>query len=86
MVEKGILLWGIRVIVPTKLKKQVLQEIHQGHLGMNKMKQIARDHMWWPKLDSDIQTLSKTCKACKETKNSPASAHFTLGFGPLSLR
>ena len=27
-VEKGILMWGIRVIVPTKLKDQVLQEIH----------------------------------------------------------
>ena len=27
-IEKGILLWGIRVIVPSKLKDQELQEIH----------------------------------------------------------
>ena len=73
-VEKGILMWGIRVIVPTKLKDQVLQEIHQGHPGMNKMKQIARSHVWWPKIDVDIQTLSKARKACQEIRNSPASA------------
>ena len=73
-VGKGILMWGIRVIVPTKLKDQVLQEIHQGHPGINKMKQIARSHVWWPKVDADIETLSKACKACQEVRNSPASA------------
>ena len=73
-VERGILLWGIRVIVPNKLKVQVLQEIHQGHPGMNKMKQIARGHVWWPKLDADLETVSKSCKACQEVRNAPAAA------------
>ena len=30
------------VVIPTKLKDQVLQETHEGHLGMIKKKQIVR--------------------------------------------
>ena len=73
-IEKGILLWGIRVILPSKLKDQVLQEIHQGHPGTNRMKQIARSHVWWPKLDADLEAVCKSCKACQEACNSPVAA------------
>ena len=73
---------GIRITVPNKLRDLVLQEIHQGHPGMTKMKQIARSHVWWPKLDADIETLSKACKACQEVRNSPSSVPF---HGPQNL-
>jgi len=72
-IEKGILLWGIRVILPSKLKDQVLQEIHQGHPGTNRMKQIARSHVWWLKLDADLEAVCKSCKACQEARNSPVA-------------
>ena len=52
----------------------MLKEIHQGHPGMNKMKQIARGQVWRPKLVASIETLSKTCKACQEVRNCPTSA------------
>ena len=38
------------------------------------MKQIARSHVWWPKLDADLEALCKSCKVCQETCNSPAAA------------
>ena len=81
-VERGVLLWGIRVVIPTNLKEQVLQEIHQGHLGINKMKQIARSYVWWPKIDADLEAVSKSCKACQEVWNSLQLPCFTPGFGP----
>ena len=34
--EGGCLLWGIRVIVPEKLQKKVLDELHMDHLGIVK--------------------------------------------------
>ena len=40
-VENGCLLWGARVIVPPQLQKEVLDEIHEGHLGMVRMKAFA---------------------------------------------
>ena len=45
-VEGGCLLWGIRVIVPPKLQRQVLEEIHQGHPGASRMKSLARSCVW----------------------------------------
>ena len=82
-----MLLWGTRVVIPNKLKEQVLQEICQGHLGINKMKQIARSYVWWLKINVDLEAVSKSCKACQEVWNSPAPsplhplglAHKTLG-------
>jgi hypothetical protein len=34
----GCLMWGILVVIPTKLCSQVLDQIHEGHLGVVKMK------------------------------------------------
>ena len=38
----GCLLWGTRVIIPTKLRAQVLEELHHAHPGVVKMKGLAR--------------------------------------------
>ena len=45
-VHSGCLMWGIRVIVPPKLRPQVLVELHQGHLGVVKMSTLARNYIW----------------------------------------
>ena len=36
------MLWGFRVIVLEKLREQLLSELHSSHLGVYKMKSIAR--------------------------------------------
>ena len=73
-VEEGCILWGIRVVVPSKLRKQVLSELHQGHTGVVRMKSLARSHIWWPGLDQEVEEMVKACTACQEVKNSPTVA------------
>jgi hypothetical protein len=73
-VESGVLLWGLRVCIPYKLQSRVLNELHSGHQGMSRMKSLARGYFWWPKLDSDIETLAKGCHTCLSVKNSPSTA------------
>lgn len=73
-IVQGVLLWGIRVVVPSKLQDKILQQLHSCHQGIVKMKSIARQHVWWPNLDVDIEGISKNCQHCQENSASPASA------------
>ncbi|XP_056008456.1 uncharacterized protein K02A2.6-like [Ostrea edulis] len=73
-VHNGCLLWGMRVIIPLKLRSHVLNDLHVGHIGIAKMKALARSLVWWPGIDQDIENISKSCAGCSEFKRSPPSA------------
>ena len=60
-VEEGCLLWGRRVIIPQKLREIILQELHSEHMGIAKMKALARSHVWWTGIDKDLECLAKSC-------------------------
>ena len=76
-VENGCLMWGIRVIIPIKLRNKVLDELHEGHLGIVKMKELSRSFFWWPQLGSDIEQLARKCLGCQVHQKAPpkASSH-----------
>ena len=40
--RRGSLLWGTRVIVPPLLQEKLLQEVHDTHPGISRMKALAR--------------------------------------------
>ena len=40
--QDDCLLWGQRVIIPTSLRHKLLEELHQGHVGISRMKALAR--------------------------------------------
>ena len=70
-VDQGCVLWGIRVIIPESLQKSVLQELHETHQGIVKMKCFARSYVWWPGLDGQIEKLVATCDVCQEMRPDP---------------
>uniref|UniRef100_A0A6V7L5H4 RNA-directed DNA polymerase n=1 Tax=Bracon brevicornis TaxID=1563983 RepID=A0A6V7L5H4_9HYME len=70
-IDRGCLMWGYRVIVPRSLRGMMLRELHSSHMGMVRMKALARSYMWWPNLDTDIETVAKTCQLCMENSDNP---------------
>ena len=72
--EGGCLLWGIRVIVPEKLKQRVLDELHMDHLDIVRMKSKARSYIWWPGVDQNIKEVVRSCLACQKVRNTPPAA------------
>ena len=45
--ERDCILWGCRVIIPAKLRGKVLEELHDSHPGIVRMKSLARSHVWY---------------------------------------
>lgn len=73
-VDQGCLIWGYRIIIPKSLRLTVLREIHDGHPGIVKMKQIARNYVWWETLEFDIERTVQECVACLSQRSAPAPA------------
>ena len=73
-VEQGCLLWGHRVVIPVKLRGEMLKLLHATHMGMSAMKALARNYVWWPKLDSEIENVARTCETCQMNSRLPAKS------------
>ena len=64
-------MWGIRTIIPQKLCTRILKALHSAHLGVVKMKTLARSYVWWPRIDKDIEEITKCCEGCVQTQSNP---------------
>ena len=64
----GNILCGSRVVVPVQGRAAVLQELHEGHPGMTKMKALARMYVWWPWMENDDETTVRTCAECQTVR------------------
>lgn len=82
--EDGCLFYGQRILVPFKLRKNVLELLHETHVGIVRMKALARSYVWWPGIDIDIENWSKCCKACQAMQNKKSEAE--LSNWPLAMR
>lgn len=69
--EDGCLIWGRRVIIPSKLHELILSELHECHPGMSRMKALARCYVWWPGLDKDIEDKVRLCTQCIQVQKAP---------------
>ncbi|XP_062711752.1 uncharacterized protein K02A2.6-like [Aedes albopictus] len=70
-IVQGCIMFGDRVVVPVRFRKRILQQLHRGHPGMDRMKSLARSFVYWPKIDDDIEGLVRCCRSCAEAAKSP---------------
>ena len=53
------------------LQKQVLKLLHLGHFGIQRMKQLARTAVYWPRIDYDRVDTCHKCYSCAQHQNNP---------------
>ncbi|CAH8499798.1 unnamed protein product [Schistosoma intercalatum] len=68
----GILCLDDRVVILPSLRKSVLKDLHSGHLGVEKMKPLARLICRWPEINADICRTANNCEKCHQLKNHPS--------------
>ena len=69
-VEDGLILKGTRIIIPTKQQKAILKLIHKGYLGLDKCKLCAKETVYWPGLNGQLEDLVLNCELCLKYSNS----------------
>ncbi|XP_035676225.1 uncharacterized protein K02A2.6-like [Branchiostoma floridae] len=69
-VEDGVLLAGSRMIIPKSMRAEVLEMIHQGHLGIEKCILRAKSAVYWPGMYKQIEKAVAACPTCQKHKNS----------------
>ena len=57
---------GRQVLIPEALRPDVLQQLHQGHMGIERTRRLARESVYWPNINQDIENLVKKCPTCQQ--------------------
>uniref|UniRef100_A0A674NW69 Gypsy retrotransposon integrase-like protein 1 n=1 Tax=Takifugu rubripes TaxID=31033 RepID=A0A674NW69_TAKRU len=65
MVVDDIVMKGSKLVIPSSLRRLMLQKIHEGHLGEVKCKRRAREVMYWPRMNQDISQITASCELCR---------------------
>ena len=73
-IEKEVLYFGSRVVIPTVQHTRLLEELHYSHIGVVKMKELVRMYFWWPGITKDIEAIAASCEGCRKYKKRPAPA------------
>ncbi|XP_028415703.1 uncharacterized protein K02A2.6-like [Dendronephthya gigantea] len=67
--NEGLLLKGQRIIIPASLRPTMKEIIHQGHNGIARCKSRARQSIYWPGMNSEIDDLVSSCPHCLTHRN-----------------
>ena len=88
-VEDGLITKGARLLIPSTLRKRFLEQIHEGHQGIEKCMLRVREAVFWPGISNDIHEIVKKCGICQASTKStkplgnvsevPPHAWYTLG-------
>ncbi|GBO25324.1 hypothetical protein AVEN_20958-1 [Araneus ventricosus] len=68
-IEDGLLMRGCRIIIPKSHQAEMLNQIHEGHLGITRCRARARCSVYWPLISKVIEEKIKSCTACIQESN-----------------
>ncbi|MGH0124947.1 UNVERIFIED_CONTAM: hypothetical protein FKN15_020833 [Acipenser sinensis] len=70
--EQHLKLLGGRIVIPPSLRQEILDKIHEGHQGISKCRERAKQSVWWLGVSRQLQDLVKGCDiCCRERDNRP---------------
>ena len=79
-VHDGLLLNGTRIVIPSALRLDILDQLHRGHQGITKCRARAQQSAWWPGLGIQLQDLVQNCSKCRHLHHKPPEPLITTEF------
>ena len=80
-IEDGLILKGTRIVVPRMKQVEILKLIHEGHQGLTKCMLRAKEPVYWPGLNNQLEKLVLNCQLCIKYLQSKCklTPHMSLG-------
>ena len=63
--DDDIILRGLRIVIPSRLRAHVVNLAHEGHQGLVKTKALLHEKVWFPKIYELTEHLVKSCIPCQ---------------------
>ncbi|KMQ89659.1 hypothetical protein RF55_10687 [Lasius niger] len=60
-----------RVVIPPIFRQPIIDDLHAAHVGIVKMKGVARSFVFWLGIDKNIKRIAKTCKEYAKHAHTP---------------
>ena len=70
-VYDGYIMFHDRIVIPQVLRAEILDRLHSGHQGRERCKRLARNSVFWPHINRDIDFRVDKCRQCLEQRNNP---------------
>ena len=64
-ISRNILLYRDALVVPKAMRADILDRIHDGHLGQTKCLERARGSVYWPGITNQIKQKVASCSSCQ---------------------
>lgn len=65
----GVILKNNHIVVPSVLRQDMLNKIHEGHMGIEKCRRRGRSVLYWPNMNRDIEDKVSACAVCQKYRN-----------------
>ena len=52
-------------MVPSKLRPDMLKQIHRSHIGIGGCLRRAREHLDWPRMNAEVKSYVSKCSVCQ---------------------
>ena len=70
-IADGLIFKGSSMVIPKALRKIILSQIHEAHLGIERSKLRARELVFWPGMSKQIEDMVSNCSTCQERRFTP---------------
>ena len=67
--QNDLIVKGERIVVPTSMRPEMMKLLHIGHPGIQTIKDRARESLFWPGINTQLEQTVTSCEACQEYRN-----------------
>ncbi|KAK9704571.1 Integrase zinc binding domain [Popillia japonica] len=72
--ENGLILKGNQIVIPTKLRRNMIRKIHINRNRIEATIKLAKESLFWPGMNSQIKDIVQNCEICCKFADSQRKA------------